>query len=109
MSDYALTISDAEIRRYLSMAERARESEADLWAMAGIVLVPDHDAAAGHPAAAVGRTRGHARRGSSDAGRHPTLVDSAGSPRCRGSEADVVHPAVRRNWPQALARPRKWS
>jgi SAM-dependent methyltransferase len=36
MSDYALTMSDAEIRRYLMMAERARESEADLWATAGI-------------------------------------------------------------------------
>ena len=36
MSDYALTISDAEIRRYLFMAERARELEADLWSMAGI-------------------------------------------------------------------------
>lgn len=36
MSEYALTISDAEIRRYLMMAERARESEADLWATAGI-------------------------------------------------------------------------
>jgi SAM-dependent methyltransferase len=36
MPDYALTISDPEIRRYLFMAERASEVEADLWATAGI-------------------------------------------------------------------------
>lgn len=36
MSEYSLTISDAEIRRYLFMAQQAREMEADLWAMAGI-------------------------------------------------------------------------
>jgi SAM-dependent methyltransferase len=36
MPEYALTISDAEISRYLFMADRAREAEADLWSMAGV-------------------------------------------------------------------------
>jgi precorrin-6B methylase 2 len=37
MSDYALTLSDAEIRRYQHMAASAHRAEADLWAAAGIV------------------------------------------------------------------------
>jgi ubiquinone/menaquinone biosynthesis C-methylase UbiE len=37
MTEYALAISDEEIRRYTMMAERAHASEADLWARAGIV------------------------------------------------------------------------
>ncbi len=36
MSDYALALSDAEIRRYTMMAEGARASEAELWEQAGI-------------------------------------------------------------------------
>jgi SAM-dependent methyltransferase len=36
MSEYALALSDAEIRRYTIMAERARASEAELWEQAGI-------------------------------------------------------------------------
>ena len=36
MSDYALAISEAEIRRYLMMAERARAAEAELWELAGV-------------------------------------------------------------------------
>jgi hypothetical protein len=45
MADYALAMSDIEIRRYLSMAEQARESESELWALAGIdagTTVADH-------------------------------------------------------------------
>jgi SAM-dependent methyltransferase len=34
---YALKLSDEELRRYAAMAEYARQSEADLWAAAGIV------------------------------------------------------------------------
>lgn len=37
MTDYALAISDAEIRRYQLMAERAQTVEAELWRLAGIV------------------------------------------------------------------------
>lgn len=37
MTDYALAISDVEVRRYLMMAERAQQVEADLWQQAGIV------------------------------------------------------------------------
>ena len=37
MSDYALTVSDVEVRRYRAMAERARESESAFWTMAGII------------------------------------------------------------------------
>lgn len=37
MTDYALELSESEIRRYLMMAERARTEEADLWGQAGIV------------------------------------------------------------------------
>jgi FkbM family methyltransferase len=37
VTDYSLTLSDSEIRRYTMMAERARSSEADLWEIAGIV------------------------------------------------------------------------
>ena len=33
---YTLTLSDAEVARYRMMAERAKESEADVWALAGI-------------------------------------------------------------------------
>jgi SAM-dependent methyltransferase len=36
MTDYALTISNEEIRRYTMMAERARASETELWRQAGI-------------------------------------------------------------------------
>jgi SAM-dependent methyltransferase len=36
MTEYALTISDAEVRRYTMMAEHARASEAELWEQAGI-------------------------------------------------------------------------
>ncbi len=36
MTEYALAISDAEIRRYLLMAERAQANEASLWQKAGI-------------------------------------------------------------------------
>ncbi|HET7311441.1 MAG TPA: methyltransferase domain-containing protein [Mycobacteriales bacterium] len=37
MTDYALTISDAEIRRYQLMAEKAQAVEAQLWESAGII------------------------------------------------------------------------
>jgi ubiquinone/menaquinone biosynthesis C-methylase UbiE len=37
MSEYSLAMSDAEIRRYTMMAERAQASEAPLWEAAGIV------------------------------------------------------------------------
>ena len=37
MTEYTLAISDAEVGRYMMMAERAQASEADLWARAGIV------------------------------------------------------------------------
>jgi ubiquinone/menaquinone biosynthesis C-methylase UbiE len=37
VSEYALTVSDEEIRRYMLMAERARATEAELWERAGIV------------------------------------------------------------------------
>jgi ubiquinone/menaquinone biosynthesis C-methylase UbiE len=37
VSQYALEVSDAEIRRYLMMAERAQRAESDLWERAGIV------------------------------------------------------------------------
>ncbi|HEY7145860.1 MAG TPA: methyltransferase domain-containing protein [Streptosporangiaceae bacterium] len=37
MSEYSLAISEAEIRRYMMMAERAQASEAALWQSAGIV------------------------------------------------------------------------
>lgn len=37
MTDYALEVSESEIRRYLHMAGRAAEAEAGLWALAGIV------------------------------------------------------------------------
>src|SRR5271156_1062564 len=36
MSEYALALSDAEIRRYTMMAERARATEAEMWDQAGI-------------------------------------------------------------------------
>ena len=36
MSDYALAISEAEIRRYQLMADRARVVEEDLWRQAGV-------------------------------------------------------------------------
>src|SRR5690349_7248995 len=36
MSIYALRLSDAEVQRYHLMAERARQAEAELWALAGI-------------------------------------------------------------------------
>ena len=36
MSEYALALSDAEIRRYTMMAERARTTEAEMWEQAGI-------------------------------------------------------------------------
>ena len=35
---YALSLSDAEIQRYTLMAELARQSEAELWTLAGITL-----------------------------------------------------------------------
>lgn len=37
MADYALALSDAEIRRYRMMAEQAAKGEADAWRAAGIV------------------------------------------------------------------------
>ena len=37
MSGYSLAMSDAEIRRYQLMAERAHLAEAPLWRQAGIV------------------------------------------------------------------------
>jgi len=37
MTEYALEVSEAEIRRYRMMAERARTSEAGIWRSAGIV------------------------------------------------------------------------
>jgi SAM-dependent methyltransferase len=37
MSEYALKVSDAEIRRYTMMAEHAQAVEADLWERAGII------------------------------------------------------------------------
>jgi SAM-dependent methyltransferase len=36
MTDYALTLSEVEVRRYRLMAESARTEEADLWRRAGI-------------------------------------------------------------------------
>jgi SAM-dependent methyltransferase len=37
VTEYALTLSDAEVARYRAMAAQARASEADLWRTAGIV------------------------------------------------------------------------
>ena len=37
MTEYALTLSEAELARYQFMAERAAQAEADLWAAAGVV------------------------------------------------------------------------
>jgi ubiquinone/menaquinone biosynthesis C-methylase UbiE len=37
VTDYSLAVSQAEIRRYSLMAERAQASESDLWEQAGIV------------------------------------------------------------------------
>src|SRR6516162_4943663 len=37
MTDYSLAVSQAEIRRYTMMAERAQASESHLWERAGIV------------------------------------------------------------------------
>jgi hypothetical protein len=37
MTDYALEVTEAEIRRYRMMADRARTDERDLWRSAGIV------------------------------------------------------------------------
>ena len=37
MTDYALEVTEAEIRRYRMMADRARTDEADFWRSAGIV------------------------------------------------------------------------
>ena len=37
MTEYALTLSEAELARYQFMAERAAQVEADLWAAAGVV------------------------------------------------------------------------
>ncbi len=37
VTDYSLVLSQAEIRRYMMMAERAQASEAQLWEAAGIV------------------------------------------------------------------------
>ena len=36
MPDYALALSDAEVKRYLWLAEQAKNFEADLWKLAGI-------------------------------------------------------------------------
>src|SRR4051812_50038639 len=36
MTDYALTVSEVEVRRYRFMAERARAEEAETWHRAGI-------------------------------------------------------------------------
>jgi FkbM family methyltransferase len=37
LTEYALAMSDAEIRRYVMMAERSQASEAPLWGTAGII------------------------------------------------------------------------
>ena len=36
MGDYALRLSESEMARYQGMAQRARESESELWRLAGI-------------------------------------------------------------------------
>ncbi len=36
MGDYALRLSEREMARYQGMAQRARESESELWRLAGI-------------------------------------------------------------------------
>jgi ubiquinone/menaquinone biosynthesis C-methylase UbiE len=41
MTNYALTLSPAELGRYRYMAERARETESELWAAAGILAGAD--------------------------------------------------------------------
>ena len=79
MTEYALKLSDAELARYRYMAESAAQSEADLWAAAGVVegaAVADVGCGPGAVSAVLAR-----------------LVGPSGSVRAVDRDADVVEAA----------------